>query len=358
MNNQDNTITELLEHDSFRKWVRGEASIAEKEYWDNWVMELDENRDIARKAMQDITGFTIQSQNSPNTENAWARFSKRLSREGDNINPEIREKEISHKIDLKWIYRMAAGFLIILTAGLAAYFGYSEEDQSMQSANAVTEHRILTNYGELKTINLGDGSVINLNANSEMVYRIHPENPTDVTVELDGEAFFNVSERESHKQLPFRVETEDGIVRVLGTEFSVSTRDDKTQVVLEEGSVEVTSYHESQQKKRQLILKPNHMAEFDKVSDTLIVQWVNTKVYTSWKTDKLVFDHTPLPEVLKRIEYTFGVKVKIKDPALKQRTLSGTIDNSKIDVILSTLSQTLSTPVELDGKTVYIGDTE
>ncbi len=356
MKNQKYTIEELLAYDSFREWVRGEASSSQKEYWDNWIMEADENRDIAQNAMQELTGFTLEPETDPDTENAWDRFNKRFNQEANIINWKAAKDSERRLVDLKWIYRVAAGFLIVLTTGFAVYFGYSEGNWGSQSESAVTEHKILTNYGEQKTIKLGDGSQINLNANSEMVYRVSSENPTDITVDLKGEAFFNVSERTSRNQYAFRVVTDDGSVRVLGTEFSISTRGKKTQVVLEEGSVEVTSYQATQQKKRQLILKPNHMAEFDNASDTLIVKWVNTKVYTSWRTDELVFDHTPLPEVLKRIEYTFGVTIKIKDPALKQRTLSGTIENSKMNVILSTLSQTLSTPVEREGKTVYIGE--
>lgn len=356
MNNQKDTIEELLELDSFRKWVRGEASTSQKKYWDNWVLEADENRDLARDAMHEMTGFTLDPKTSPNTETAWDRFNKRLPQGEKTINREVSKDHERRMVDLKWIYRVAAGFLIVLTAGLTVYFGYADDKSGAQSENAVTRHRILTSYGEQKTIKLGDGSLINLNANSEMVYKASSENPTDITVELEGEAFFSISKRTSSNHLPFRVITDDGIVRVLGTEFSVSTRDEKTQVVLEEGNVEVTSYQAEQQKQRQLILKPHHMAEFDNASDTLIVKWVNTDVYTSWKTEELVFDKTPLTEVLKRIEYTFGVTIKIKDPALKQRTLSGRIDNSRMNVILSTLSQTLSTPVEIDGTTVYIGE--
>lgn len=356
MNSQKYTIEELLENESFRKWVRGEASKNKKEYWDNWISEADENRDIARHAMQEIMGFTLDPKISPDTESALDRFNKSLDREGKTTSGKTIKNNQGQVADLKWMYRAAAGFLIIITAGLTAYFGYSDSLSGRQSENAVINHRILTDYGEQKTIKLGDGSLINLNANSELVYSASPTNPTDISVELNGEAFFSVSKRTSTSEFPFRVTTPDGFVRVLGTEFSVSTRDKKTQVVLEEGSVEVTSYQKEQQKRRQLILKPNHMAEFDNASDTLIVKWVNTKVYTSWKTDDLVFDGTPLPEVLKRIEFTFGVTTKIKDPALRERRLSGTIDNSKINVILSTLSQALSTPVEIDGETVYIGE--
>ncbi|MDR8392941.1 FecR domain-containing protein [Aliifodinibius sp. S!AR15-10] len=355
MNSQGYTIEELLELDSFRKWVRGEASRSQKEYWDHWVTETDENRVLARNAMKEMAGFTLDPNTSPNTDKAWSRFNKRLNPEGKIVNHKAPKESSGQMVDLKWIYRMAAGFLIILTAGLSVYLGYSEDNSGSQSENVVTNRRVLTDYGEQKTIQLGDGSLINLNSNSELVYSVSSANPTDITINLRGEAFFSVSERTSQNQFPFRVVTEDGSVRVLGTEFSVSTRDEKTQVVLEKGRVEVTSYQAEQQKRRQLILKPNHMAEFDNTSDTLLVKWVNTAVYTSWKTEDLVFDHTPLPEVLKRIEYTFGVTIKIKDPALKQRTLSGTIENSKMNVILSTLSQTLSTPVEIDGEIVYIG---
>lgn len=131
-------------------------------------MESEENRNIARNAMQEMTGFILEPKACPNTENAWDRFNKRFNQEEKITGRQAVKDKGRQNIDLKWIYRVAAGFLIVLTAGLTVYFEYSKNNSGSQPENTVTSHRILTNYGEQKTIKLGDGSVINLNANSEM----------------------------------------------------------------------------------------------------------------------------------------------------------------------------------------------
>ena len=60
-------------------------------------------------------------------------------------------------------------------------------------------------------------------------------------IELEGEAYFSVVSRghgkfDSEEDI-FRVVTKDGSVTVLGTSFAVSSRNEKTVVVLEEGEV-------------------------------------------------------------------------------------------------------------------------
>src|SRR5690625_7026441 len=56
---------------------------------------------------------------------------------------------------------------------------------------------------------------------------------------LDGEAYFTVPSRghsdfDEEEEL-FQVFTRDGVIRVLGTRFAVSSHDNRTVVVLEEG---------------------------------------------------------------------------------------------------------------------------
>jgi len=349
------TLEELLENQSFRRWAKGRANEEEKVYWDDWVMNRKENRKTARTALATLSGFSLDSLTSSDARQAWGRFHERLDQECGTINKRIRGDESSRISGRKWIYRVAAGILVILSTGLTIYFGYPTLQNQAQMASYPVEQEINTDYGERKNIKMTDGSVIILNANSALVYSNDPLHPTNIEVYLQGEAFFSVTHRESPDEYPFRVHTEDGTVRVLGTEFAVSTRDDKTRVVLEEGSVEVNPADRTGDNPGRAVLEPSQMAEFDSQSETLIIKPVNAKVYTSWKTRKLVFDRTPLAEVLKRIEYTFGVDVKVKNSSLYEQTLSGTIENTEMSVILPTLSKVISAPVKVQGTTVYVG---
>lgn len=95
--------------------------------------------------------------------------------------------------------------------------------------------------GEQVTVTLPDGSTVRLNADSRIRYdRGFWELPGieagSRRVRLEGEAYFTVREGDR----PFRVETENAVVEVLGTEFAVRSRGKRrpvTEVVLASGRV-------------------------------------------------------------------------------------------------------------------------
>nr|WP_286669015.1 FecR domain-containing protein [Fodinibius salicampi] len=211
---------------------------------------------------------------------------------------------------------------------------------------------VITKYGERKTIKLNDGSSIILNAHSNLVYSVDPGDSNAVEVFLDGEAHFSVEKRGNPEDSPFKVRTSGGYVKVMGTEFVVSTRNQDTQVVLEEGSVALTPMNSGN--REMTIMKPGELAEFNADSKSIKTRLVNTDVYSSWTTYQLVFDKTPLDEVMDRLENTFGVKVVVRQADLYERTISGAIDNSSLEVITSALSNTLDTPIIVKDDAVYV----
>ncbi|MDZ7691447.1 MAG: hypothetical protein U5K69_10005 [Balneolaceae bacterium] len=64
------------------------------------------------------------------------------------------------------------------------------------------------------------------------------------------------------------------------------------------------------------------MAQFKANDNKIAVKEVNTRVYSSWTEDKLLFENTPMNQVSKRIEDTFGIKVNVHD-SLAGQVLSG-----------------------------------
>jgi len=80
---------------------------------------------------------------------------------------------------------------------------------------------------------------------------------------------------------------------------------------------------------------------------------VNPRVYSSWTSGTLVFDETPVAEVVDRIEATFNVEVVVEDPAVFDRTVSGSVEND-LPTIVSGLSQILDRPIDRRGDRVVI----
>src|SRR5690625_6208280 len=116
------------------------------------------------------------------------------------------------------------------------YFLVSESVTEMNTQVAeVRTERVETDYGENRRISFSDGSVIVLNANTQLIYSIE-SGSRDVEVELNGEAWFDIAQSENRT---VSVHTPDGRVQVLGTKFNVHTSRGETLVILDEGKVAV-----------------------------------------------------------------------------------------------------------------------
>lgn len=345
MEEADYNFSELIHNESFKRWVDGNASPQEKQYWDKWVMKSPETRALAIRAQEHIAGFTIEPSSQPSQDEAWNHVKEKMDADRSYVS------SISQNTGLQWVYRVAAVFLLIAFTGLAiSYITDGRVDNPEK--NQMVRHEVVTDYGEQKSINLSDGSEIMLNAHSSLVYTIDPADSNAVEVFLDGEAHFSVAKRKDPTDAAFRVKTSSGLVKVMGTQFAVSTRNQDTQVVLEEGKVSLSPLNRNEE----TIMEPGQLASFNANSDRVHKEFVNTEVYTSWRTPMLVFDQTPLTDLIDRLENTFGVKVVVRKPDLYKREISGSIDNSDLEVITDALSNTLNTPIEVTDNAVYVGE--
>src|SRR5699024_9575202 len=135
---------------SFRRWAKGKANTEENGYWDDWVMSREENRKTARTALATISGFSLDSLDRPDARQAWRRFNKKLEQEYSTINKSARRNKMNRNSELRWIYNVAAGILVILTAGLMVYFGYPALQDQEQVAVQLVEQEISTDFGERK----------------------------------------------------------------------------------------------------------------------------------------------------------------------------------------------------------------
>lgn len=346
---EDNySFEDLIHNESFRRWVDGTASQQEQRFWDRWIMKDPSNRTLAARAQKHIAGFSITPASRPSQLKVWNQLQDQM--DTDSRSYKKRVSAISQNNSLKWIFRAAAGFLLIAMTGLFVSLILNNQTKEAQRTQIV-RNEVVTEYGERKTIGLSDGSKIILNAHSSLVYTVDPADSNAVEVFLDGEALFSVAERQSPEDAAFRVKTSRGLVKVMGTRFVVSTRNSRTQVVLEEGKVALSPLNRD----REVILKPGQLAEFGSYTDTVLTRFVNPEVYTSWSTYTLVFDRTPFTDVIERLEDTFGVKVVVRKPRLYQRKITGSIDNFSLEVITSALSNALNVPIQVTDKAVYVG---
>ncbi|MEM9897571.1 MAG: FecR domain-containing protein [Bacteroidota bacterium] len=207
---------------------------------------------------------------------------------------------------------------------------------------------ISTDFGELKTITLSDGSIVKLNANSILKFNQDWQKGEEREIWLEGEAYFNVIH--TKQNTPFKVYANGMEVRVLGTEFNVYGRENMAKVVLEEGAIKLKT-SSSQQSLR---LEPGDMVTFNTKNLDLRKDRVDTRLHTSWKDRKLVFSKTSLMKLSDIMKENFDLDFFFIDANLAKKEFTGVIPSDNKDILIQSLSEAFNIDVEVRGKTVIL----
>jgi ferric-dicitrate binding protein FerR (iron transport regulator) len=190
-----------------------------------------------------------------------------------------------------------------------------------------------TSYGMTRHILLEDGSEVTLNANSTLRVPRGLANDNVREVWLEGEAFFSIAKRPNHVR--FWAHTDNVNVEVLGTKFNINNRRGKTEVVLTEGRIKLTS---SDNDTQPVYMKPGEYISVSP-SDTLLTKHlVKPESFTVWQSNKLIFEDTPLRTVVEKIEDYYGVHIEVQNKALLERQLTGTLPNNDLGIVLKSLT--------------------
>jgi ferric-dicitrate binding protein FerR (iron transport regulator) len=217
------------------------------------------------------------------------------------------------------------------------------------------EALIKTAYAQKRAITLPDGSQVVLNANSQIKYKPRPLKNAPREVWVNGEAWFNVVHLNKtgtpvQPAERFIVHLPAMNVEVLGTTFTINTRRNQEQVVLQTGSVKVNVQSTSSP----VFLKPGELVKYDKDSKVLSKATTNAADCSLWKENKLKFDNTPLREVIQLIEDDYGYKVAITDSTILDRTIGGTLSSENEQILFRALENMLDVKITVNNKTVTI----
>lgn len=231
-----------------------------------------------------------------------------------------------------------------------------------------------TSIGEHKSHIMPDGSTLWLNSSTQI--EVHYSDDFRRVKLLNGEAHFEVAK---DKTRPFEVYANDRLVRAIGTAFSVHKLNDKIEVIVSEGTVELAVVDNT------LIMIPD---DFEGIDDTVDAEnehadktanTAQTKVLPtpakvkqvlgrlsagqrisisvaqenvsdvteldtsevtrslSWKQGKLVFAGESLEDVIQEITRHTEVKIEMLDPQLKSMRIGGQFQVGETDTLFHVL---------------------
>jgi transmembrane sensor len=259
-----------------------------------------------------------------------------------------RKKENQTKKFALNLLKIAAVLVIGLFIGILA--------QSLQKTEPVF-YTAIAPKGSVSQMILPDNTLVYLNAGSELKYT--EENQKNLLdgkggsrkVFLTGEAWFDVSKNE--KKL-FVVHTPFYNVEVLGTQFNVKAypNDDEVVATVEGGSVKVVSSECFTIKEAQT-LQPGEQLVYTK-NKGISISKVNTRRFTAWKNNKLIFINMNLRELFVLLERKYGVDIDVADDMVLDYHYDSTITNETILEVLDLIAETLPIKYKIDGQKVII----
>lgn len=174
---------------------------------------------------------------------------------------------------------------------------------------------------------LPDSSEVTLYPKTTLSFR-YGAHRSERLARLEGKAFFHVKKAGGK---PFRVETEEVEVEVLGTSFLVdATHTERTAVFVESGHVKVTA------DENDLELHAHEKAE---LSDGSLQKGVidDPATFFNHKKPKMVFNQTPIGDVIKEVEKQTGIRIEL-GRGVEENTVTTRIDPDNAESIAAELA--------------------
>lgn len=207
------------------------------------------------------------------------------------------EQKSSRRHFLNKLLRYAAILILPVITGLSVWFFSNKKTENTEMLECYVPN------GKQESIVLSDGSQIQLNSGSLLIY------PAEFLsakrqVYLSGEGNFTVK---GNPQKPFIVNAGTLDIEVLGTKFNIEAYPGSETITttLEEGSVKVS---ENQASANALTIVPNQQIVYNSDENSFTIKQVNATDYSAWTTGELHFINKSLDEILFSLERKFDVR--------------------------------------------------
>lgn len=240
------------------------------------------------------------------------------------------------KRNLRWALVPLASAAVLF---LAFLFSYPKMNDGLHPG--VTE-TVSTEIGSFRQTTLDDGSFVELNTDTQL--RIAFSTPERRLALVQGEAHFTVAKDVAR---PFVVTVGSLQVKAVGTAFNVRLREDRLEVLVTEGRVEVipsfaTNASATGANPPIYLDAGNYLrVSGEAVPKQLRAQLShdNQERLLAWRSRRLEFDGVPLAEVVAELNRYRHHPLVIEDPTLAARTFGGTLPVDDASTLLALLEK-------------------
>ena len=317
-------VEDGMEHmdDLIGKVLAGEATAPERQQVETWMRANGVNQkyfDQVKTIFDKAASNSIQQQFD--TDAAWGRVKRKLKGKNTKV---YRLQDAEY-----WsVLKIAAGILIFVFVGIVAYQYRTPEIETVAVVSDATTVQDT----------LPDGSTAFLNKKSQLSYEYNPRKKTR-KVKLKGEAFFDIKHEE---EKPFIIETEEVMIKDLGTTFNVKAypESNSVEVIVESGEVQIYTLNDEG-----IILKAGEKGFYDKTLKAFSkIEKIDTNGL-AYKTRVFSFSNTDLQSVVEMLNNVYGSKITLANTALRSCHVTVNFNNDNLDLVVEILAETLNLKV-------------
>lgn len=310
--------------------VTGEATEEDVKQVDQWLDEKPSNRKIYQRLTET---WRYDQPTSGDTSSLFESLRRRII--------VYERKHVPLMARLHPLMKVAAILALILGSNFMVY-QYTHQGKPVE----LTWQEIVVPRGNRMKIVLPDNSSVWLNNETHLRYA-SDFSSGNRTVELSGEAFFDVHHDKSH---PFIVKVGDQRIKVLGTKFSVNAypEDQLIETSLISGSVEFDTNKEVNGKSK-FIIEPGNSLFYDKTNNSISSEKIQSSYYQYWENGVYAFREESFESLAVKIKRIFNVEIVFKDEYLKKKTYTGTISiNDNVFLFMEAMRRTSVEPIEYE----------
>lgn len=330
---------ENFDRELLAKYLNNEVCSREKLEVESWLNQSDKNREELKECQQMLKKVDVYYKTKSFDSNAaWNNVHSKINPEQLTV---VQRKKV-RKETIAQFYKYAAIIVVaILLGSLGYYIGFRNQMPEVYSEIISAEKQVLKEYV------LPDGSVVALNSNSKLEFP--KQFASDIReVTIIGEAFFDVK---PNPEKPFVINAGNTQVKVLGTSFNVRAypESETVEVVVKTGKVQVIRKTDDLlAESQEVFLTPGEKVILFNERN-LLEKSVNANLnFLAWKTNDLIFNETPLSEVIQCLEKVYHIEIQLNEKELNDLLLTAHFDKKPIDFVLNVVRLTFD--LELNGE--------
>lgn len=353
-------------------FLSGECTVSESANVQRWAQSSPEAAERLRvlRAAWDATLEPREGATGTwGSDRVWNAVSAHLDEHPDSLRliTPSRNHRVSAQLQPQergitaWVGVAACLFLVV---GIWADKRFAHEASSRVAAAHTTFREYRTDRGQRASVTLPDGSAFQLGPLS--VLRVPSTyGTTSRTVELEGDAYFNVTH---DVRRPFAVRTSRTTIRDVGTRFIVRARrsEPRVEVAVADGSVAIeavpnvvnaaggpASAHDPAPPPP-LLVSAGKVATVDEHGVATLLDRASVESRFAWTRGELTFDHVRVPDVLAELGRWYGETFVLADPALERARLTTTIRGETLLEALVVLETALDVDARVTRDTVTL----